>query len=230
MIKFLQKTGIIFIFFAIFLTAQVFAQPDGYPENVCNIGLVSRASKDYKLARIIGNKSDKIHFYGDEPEDCPQGKNCRLKSYLIPGDEIIVSRSFGDYACSWFQPRKGTETVGWIKLENLEWIEINKNPAQRNWVGDWRYPNSWIVISKSKKPNLLAIRGDSVFDRGGGNVHVGEFDNAAKPTGYKLELSNDDDCDVSMQLLGKYLIVSDNFKCGGVNVTFRGVYQKKVKK
>jgi len=228
--KFIQSFAILIFVFAVFSTAQVFAQLDGNPANMCRNGLFPRDGKVYQMARITGKKGGKIYFYGDEPEDCQQAKNCRLKSYLIPGSEIIVTRSFGDYACSWFQPRKGTETVGWIKLENLEWIEINKNPAQRNWLGDWRYPNSWIVISKSKKLNLLAIRGDSVFDRGGGNVHVGEFDNAAKPTGYKLELSNDDDCEVSMQLLGKYLIVSDNFKCGGVNVTFRGVYQKKVKK
>jgi hypothetical protein len=231
MIKFLRNTGILFIFFAIFLTAQVFAQPDGYPENLCRPGYFSRESKDYKLARIIGNKTDKIHFYGDDPEDCPQGKNCRLKSYLIPGDEIIVSSSFGDYACSWFQPQKGRETVGWIRLENLEWIEINQNPAQKNWLGDWRYPNpnSSIVISKSKKPNLLALKGDSVWDGGGGNVHVGGFDNIAKPNGYKLDLNNDYDCEVSMQLLGKYLIVSDNLRCGGVNVTFTGIYQKRTK-
>ena len=131
MIKFIQNSALIIIFSAIFLTAQVFAQLDGNPENLCRNGFFPRESNDYKIARINGKKSDKIYFYGDERDDCPGGKNCRLKSYVIPGDEIIVSRTFGDYACSWFQPRKGSETVGWIRLENLEWIETNQNPAEK---------------------------------------------------------------------------------------------------
>ncbi|MCC8971908.1 hypothetical protein [Bradyrhizobium brasilense] len=34
------------------------------------------------------------------------------------------------------------------------------------------------------------------------------------------------DCQVTMQLVGKFLVVGDNLHCGGTNVSFSGVYQK----
>jgi len=234
MLKFLQSSAILGILTAMFFTAQVFAQLDGNPENLCRNGFFPRESKEYKLARITGKKAEKIYFYGDERDDCPGGQNCRQKSYLIPGDEIIVSRSFGDFACSWFQPRKGSETVGWIKLENLEWIQTNQNPAEKDWLGEWLFYDNSIEISKAKKPDLLAITGNATWKGLGDNIHVGELDESAKPSGNKLKLGENETgeyaCKVSMLLLGKYLIVSDNLNCGGVNVSFSGVYQKKPRK
>ena len=44
-------------------------------------------------------------------------QSCRLEAYVIRNDEVIVSRTFGKFACSWFQPRNGTETVGWIETD-----------------------------------------------------------------------------------------------------------------
>jgi hypothetical protein len=65
----------------------------------------------------------------------------------------------------------------------------------------------------------------------GDNVHIGELDHSAKPSLNKLKLGETDDdefaCKVAMQLVGKFLIVSDNLNCGGANVTFSGVYLKK---
>jgi hypothetical protein len=35
------------------------------------------------------------------------------------------------------------------------------------------------------------------------------------------------DCQVAMQLVGKLLVVGDNLDCGGANVSFSGVCQRK---
>ena len=38
------------------------------------------------------------------------------------------------------------------------------------------------------------------------------------------------DCQVTMQLVCKFLVVGDNLHCGGANVSFSGVYQKRPKR
>lgn len=231
MMKFLPPPALFALIFGFVLIAPVFGQLDGNPPNLCRNGFFPRDGKIYQMARITGKKAAKIYFYGDEREDCPDGKNCRQKSYLVPGDEIIVSRALGGYACSWFQPKKGPETVGWIRIDDLEWLETDQKPAEKLWLGDWRFYDNAIVISKSKTPGLLAVTGDATWRGQGDNVHVGELDHTAKPFENSLKLGeNDNDdyaCKVSMQLVGKYLIVSDNLNCGGVNVTFSGVYRKR---
>jgi len=39
--------------------------------------------------------------------------------------------------------------------------------------------------------------------------------------------SGQDDCRVSMVLVGPYLVVDDNNACGGMNVSFQSVYRRK---
>jgi hypothetical protein len=38
------------------------------------------------------------------------------------------------------------------------------------------------------------------------------------------------DCSLAMHLAGKFLVVGDNLHCGGANVSFSGVYQKRPKR
>jgi hypothetical protein len=215
------------------LTLQSFAQLDGNPGNLCRNGIFPRENGTYQLASIIGKRGQKAYFYGDERADCPRGANCRRGDYVVPGNEIIVSRALGSYACAWFQPKKGTETVGWIRIDDLAWIETNENPETADWVGKWRFYDDTIVIAKSPAADLFAIKGSAVWKGLGDNIHIGELDHQAKPKRNKLTLGEADPaeypCKAWMQLVGKYLIVSDNLNCGGANVTFSGVYQKKLK-
>ena len=228
--KFIKYPAIFIII--LILTTPLFAQLEGNPDNFCRNGSFPRESRDFKLARITGKKGERIYFHGDEREDCPNGKDCRLKSYLIPGDEVIVSRTRDGYACGWFQPLKGYETVGWLKTDNLEWIETNQNPPADKWIGNWKHYDNVIDIVIGKNRGLFSVTGEATWKGVGDNVHVGELDyNEVKPVGNHLKLGENDneeyDCKVSMWLLGKYLVVADNLRCGGANVSFSGVYQRK---
>ncbi|HEX8369492.1 MAG TPA: hypothetical protein VF604_13180 [Pyrinomonadaceae bacterium] len=211
-------------------TIQTFAQLEGNPENLCRNGFFSRESSEYKLARVKGSKNEKVYFYGDN-RNCPNDKNCRTKSYVIPNDEVIVSRRFGSWACGWYQPKKGSETVGWIALDKLEFKETNQNPAANDWLGKWNYAGNQIEIGKSKTADLLTITGNAFWKGLGDNIHVGELDDQSKPAGNELKTGENEtgeyECKVTMRLLARYLVVADNLQCGGVNVTFSGVYQKK---
>ncbi|HEX8251389.1 MAG TPA: hypothetical protein VF599_24665 [Pyrinomonadaceae bacterium] len=211
-------------------TIQIFAQLEGNPENLCRNGFFPRESKEYKLAIVKGAKNEKVYFY-DDNRACPNDENCRTKSYVIPNDEVIVSRNFGKWSCVWYQPKKGSETVGWIALDKLEFKETNLNPAPNDWLGNWNYAGNSIEIGKSKSAGLLTITGNAFWKGLGDNVHVGELDDESKPAGNEMKTGENEtgeyECKVTMRLLGKYLIASDNLQCGGVNVTFSGVYQKK---
>lgn len=201
------------------------AQLEGNPENFCRNGAFPRESTDFKLAQVTAPKGEKVRFHKDE-RDCPNDVNCQDKSYLIAGDTVIVSRTFGDYACAWFEPKKGSETVGWIKIDKLKIDQPNQNPRFDEWLGDWEDVSGSIRIkSDPAKTNRLAVHGYATWGAGN-NIHTGEVDASAAPVNNVLSLKEDYGCAAVLRLVGEFLVVSDNLGCGGVNVSFSGVYKK----
>lgn len=229
--KNLVQTALAFTACSLLVTAPASAQLKGNPENWCRNGAFPRESKEYRLAKIKGAAGHKVYFHDDGNERCPADPGCRAKAYVIPNDQVIVSRTFGNFACSWFQPRKGSETVGWIESDSLEWVDA-KPPGEREWLGEWRAYDNFIRISKSREPGALAIKGEAIWGSGAA-THTGDLDHDAKPSADKLSFgdgTDEFDCQVTMQLVGSYLVVGDNLNCGGANVSFSGVYQKRSKR
>lgn len=211
------------------LAAPASAQLKGNPENWCRNGHFPRESTDYKLARIKGAAGEKAYFHDDSKERCPADASCRLKTYVVPNDEVIVSRTFGAFACSWFQPRKGFGTTGWIASDRLVWVEAKRQPEERAWLGAWRAYDNSIRIAKAKAGGTLSITGEAIWGSGS-QAHTGDLDYTGKPSGDRMNFgdgTDERDCQVKMQLVGRFLVVGDNLKCGGANVSFSGVYQKK---
>ena len=72
----------------------------GSPANWCRNGAFTRDSAEFGLARVRGKKGSRVHFQGEE-EGCPgPAAKCRQKAYLVPGDEVLTSRTFGDWVCA----------------------------------------------------------------------------------------------------------------------------------
>jgi hypothetical protein len=176
-----------------------------------------------------GKKIKRAYFHNDDG-NCPNGANCQSKRYVIPSDELIVSRAYGKYVCSWYQPKKGDETVGWILASELEIFSPVKAPLLNKWLGEWESNGNTINIRRGQKPRTLKITGNAFWRGLGDNIHIGELDYTGIPKGYRLETGSGPDkydCWVKMQMVGDFLIASDNMNCGGVNVSFSGVYRKK---
>src|SRR5262245_11163101 len=71
-----------------------------------------------------------------------------------------------------------------------------------------------------------------------GAIHVGELNGKGRPRGRTLAIGYDpdrsgfppardearDDCAAKLQLYGRYLVVEDDGTCGGLNVSFIGIY------
>ena len=199
----------------------------GNPANWCRNGAFASDSEEFRLARVKGRKGERAHFYGDE-EGCPgPAAKCRQKAYVVPGDEVLVSRAFGDWLCAWYQPARGSETVGWIPAHRLEVSEPEARPPLAAWLGAWGFYNNSLRLSRGKRAGTLRVEGDAGWiGAGPGNVHVGEVSGAAAPAGNVLTVENEE-CRVTLRLVGPHLVASDNRQCGGANVTFDGVYRRK---
>jgi hypothetical protein len=215
----------------VFVPLAARAQVEGNPENWCRNGLYTNDAAGFRLGAVTGAKGARVYFHGDDSDDCPAaGAKCRAKAYLIPGDEVIVSRRFGDYVCAWFSPRKGDETVGWLPAASVTLSEPDMKPALSRWVGAWGYGSlqSLDIKRGARAGGALAVKGEAYWRGLGDNIHTGEVEFEAAPQGNILALKNSEDiCEVTLRLIGSYLVVNDNLQCGGANVTFNGVYRKK---
>jgi hypothetical protein len=207
--------------------AEARAQSGDNPENWCRNGLFTNEAGDLRLGRVTGAGAERAHFWGDDGA-CPNGPaaECRLKSYLVGGDEVIVSRRYGAFVCAWFQPRKGPETVGWLPAESVAVGERAPEPSLAAWAGEWEFYENLVEIKRGRRAGELTLAGQAYWKGLGDNVHVGEINATLAPRNGEL-LVRDDTCRVSLRLVGPYLVVDDNNECGGANVTFDGVYRRK---
>jgi len=195
----------------------------------CRNGLFPSQQQDIGLARTVG--ASRIYFYNDAgtTDGCPRvDKSCRDRSYLITGQEVLVSKRVPGFACAYY-PSKNGGSAGWIEEDRLarEAGRPDPHPPLSAWRGKWiSDPNS---ISLSVSKGKLVGSGQAYY-RTAETENDGEFDGTAAPQGNHVVFaagSGQDDCRVSMVLVGPYLVVDDNNACGGMNVTFRGVYRRK---
>jgi len=196
----------------------------GNPLNWCRNGAFPGDGTNFRLARVLGAKGARVYFHGDD-EGCP-GPKCRQKAYVVPGNEVIVSRSFGDWLCAWYQPPKGDETVGWIPAHQLSVTEAEKNPPPARWLGSWEFYQNSLDIRRGAEAGTLAVEGEALWRGLGDNVHTGGVKGKARPAGNVLTVE-EEVCRVTLRMVGDYLVASDNSDCGGMNVRFNGVYHRK---
>lgn len=221
-ISFLKALSLLFL-----IPLVISAQEDdsGNPSNWCRNGHFANSS-EFRLAKVVGAKGTKVNFYSDD-NDCPNASlaKCKLKSYLISGDTLIVSKTYNNFVCGWFQPVKGSETVGWISIGSLKITKPDFNPTMNKWLGSWRFYDNTITITTDIMGKVKIV-GEAFWKGLGDNIHIGEVNGVAKPQGNLLTIE-EEICKIKMTLIGDYLIANDNSDCGGANVTFDGVYRLK---
>lgn len=110
-----------------------------------------------------------------------------------------------------------------LKGADLTEIALPAPPAER-WVGTWSGPTGSLVVSAAG--DGWTVKGDASWHGGPDRVHTGEVDGPLKPDGDGL-LYDKDGCTMRLGLDGAGLWVTDNLKCGGLNVTFEGSYEQK---
>lgn len=127
---------------------------------------------------------------------------------------------------------------GWVKKGEIEILPTVDSEPLSAWVGKWSLHESEIEITQNKDDTSLQVTGTAIWtggkDRNGNLIaHTGDLDGTAVPSKNTLLLGNvadlkayTADCAATLKLLGDALIVHDNRNCGGMNVTFDGVYYR----
>ncbi|MGM3175119.1 hypothetical protein [Dickeya lacustris] len=207
------------------------AQSD-YDMAMCRDGYFPDYPGQYARAKIKASEGNKAYFYDDDTDKgCPANQAlCQQKAYLIEGDSVLVAQERDGWSCVWYQGKKST-FVGWLQSGLVE-KQATAAPVFRDWLGTWRNGENVITLAQGNN-GTLRIKGRAYW-RGGMSssgeeiVHMGSLSQTARPASDKLEWgtpAKEFECAGVMRITSGHLIVADNNECGGMNVSFSGVYR-----
>ncbi|WP_343519535.1 hypothetical protein [Sphingomonas sp.] len=155
------------------------------------------------------------------------------KAFVAAGDKLVADRSVGSFTFVIFVSPSGKATRGWIETAGLR--RVTPPPSAAGWTGDWKFEDASITIKPGTRWGHHHVAGIATW--GGhdpervarGGVNIGDFESDLVPRGDRMSYVESDDpnlCRVDMRLIGPYLLVEDNSRCGGLNVTFSGTYRR----
>jgi len=178
-----------------------------------------------RLGRATGD--GRTDLLGDGA-GCPgPGAACRRGAFAVPGQALLLlGLSRAGYVCA-FAAGRIPGNVGWIPLARLAPATepVDPAPPLASWLGTWRTGDDTITLKAAG--DRLSADGDAYWP--GRNImpaNEGEFAGAAAPSGNRLRIVSDA-CEVEMILAGRFLVVTDNQLCGGMNVSFYGIYTRR---
>lgn len=209
---------------------------------------------EVRLMKVV-TKGQRLPFYRNRTEKTPhcpvEVDGCQLKSFVVPGDLLLVGPDMDGFACaSYISPNarrvrnQFRETIGFVPLSELA-VVMGAPPTPADWSGTWfRSAEAEIEIGPDG-PGKLKILGQATY--GGhdpervkrGAINVGELEGIVDmPKANMIALGDDfdgtkplgkdrSDCRARLRLFGPYLVVEDNGGCGGNGVTFIGVYMRR---
>lgn len=199
-------------------------------------------SDDEYLVQVKPGPKRYFHLDDSERMGCPARINsCRRTAYVVAGDQLIAwGAGRGFTRVTFLPPGGGRPTSGWIETAALARVKL---PAPRldAWFGSWVGWNGSIDIVRGRLSGRVHVSGFATWgghdpDRvARGAINMGDFEDELVPDGDMLtypegsedkEPEPDGDCRIQMRLIGPYLSVADQGICGGVNVTFAGLYRK----
>lgn len=201
------------------------------------------AEKNFAVARVVTKEAKLYYISGPRKgaPECPSTANaCRLRAYLLPGDEVLTNATDDPYVCARFKSQSFVETMGWLPRAALE-IVSSEHPSAHKWDGKWRRDSEAEIVIKSDG-DAVTVSGKATW--GGsdphrvktGAINTGELEGTSRPRAQLLAIGYDPDrsgyppaaeaaeCAAKLELYDRYLIVEDNERCGGLNVTFSGLY------
>ena len=151
-----------------------------------------------------------------------RAKLCASK--VRPGTTGLLIQRYPSWACV-LLPGKGkiATQAGWIP--ESRWSE-DPSPPTGFWVGIWQ--NEYAKITVSSVQGHLHIVGNAIWQEPMG-PHFGEFEVDATADGDLISLAAQPGlaitCELRLRRVGEYLFAQDNHECGGMNVTFDGLYR-----
>jgi hypothetical protein len=227
-------------FGAMLLASRAFAY-DAYDPANCN-GVDWNDKQTLVVSKVTSAPRVQLHRspYDDDftAASCPSATDaCRKKSYLVANDLVLTGKMRGDFTCVVYQSlsaKKRTWSKGWLPTTALVPVAPMPSPQQADWLGTWTIPGGGIEIKRAAG-GKLHIMGEMVVP-GAQDAHSGVIEANAMAANGTIAFVDDGgtpfekaegECRVRMQRFGSLLMVEDNDGCGGVGVTFTGLYQRK---
>ncbi len=179
---------------------------------------------------------DRYFHAGDEREGCPAPTvACRRKGYVVAGDRLVAWEAKGPLRrVTYLATGAKRPSEGWVETAALRRVTLAP-PKPADWIGGWSGWESEIDINRGTKPGTFHLGGNATWGSHdpervkNGGVNFGMFGaDVPEPAGNALALadSEEPDCRIALRLLGPYLVARDNGRCGGLNVSFSGVYRR----
>jgi hypothetical protein len=188
------------------------------PQKACSF---EGFSAEGKLAEVIRPATG---YWG-----CDSRMSC-MPIKLAAGDVVTPYHTDGDWTCAFIQQRDGAGP-GWVKAQDLREVHADPAPSLDAWFGTWANALGRIRIAASAAAGKLHLTGENEWHGIGDVVHTGGFKGDASPAGNHLHVveSAPDSCTIDLTLIGRYLVASDNQRCGGQNVRFWGIWKRAAK-
>jgi len=192
------------------------------------------------LGVIAGGR---VNFVADESDraECPSaGAACRRRAFLRARDKVVFAKDARkpDYVCAAYVDGEGRQTSGWLPKAS-----VKAATAPLNWIGAWKRKGDADINFKRKTAASIDVSGSATWGSAAmGNLEApfmgelsADFDPKLAVQGFSYDgesqvaygKGDGKDCAALMSQLGPYLFVVDNMQCGGLNVTFTGLYTRR---
>ncbi len=218
---------------ALAVAAALFMAPAHATQPACE-GAVGDAIPSARIVAV-----DRVYFVANASAprpSCPSPEPaCRLKPFLVRGDEVLVAPSNGPYLCATFKSRQGVETRGWLPAAALS-VAPPKAFSALDWVGAWRRGKDGFIDIESRGDKIV-VRGQATWTSAT-TTNTGDLSGEGIPRDGVLAIGYDPakstsppnadsgECAARLEIGASRLFVEDNGNCGGLNVSFNGVYDR----
>ncbi len=198
---------------------------------MCRNGLFPSSEAAIGQAQLTGTARQ---FLLDDTDGCPaETARCRANTTSVrPGAVLLTGHRLGAYVCV-FDPVSGN--AGFVESARLKALDVDASPPLKAWIGRWRDGDN--AIRLTAKGSALVASGDAYWPSAHpsrrdypGGPNVGDLSGTATPKGNLVVFADASDpqaCSATLRLIGDALVVADNQQCGGMNVSFSGVYRRR---
>jgi hypothetical protein len=178
------------------------------------------------LMRVRGAADSQVRFH-DRAEACPATGACdwRREGYVIGGDMVLASAPVNGFRCVYAPTDGGDLAAGFLPASELEPAPDAGALTAEFLTGRWRHLGD-TEITFTRSGESVIVRGQATYNTSvPGGVHTGELDGPVTVAGGEARYAQDG-CEVTLRRRGPFLVASDNNACGGLNVSFGGIYTR----
>jgi hypothetical protein len=197
----------------------------------CRNGSFPLQQAVFRLAKVIG--APRTYLRSDIPPCPDDSAACRERAYVVPGDAVIAGAASGVFVCVLFPDNHGG-SAGYVRQAEIAALPPATDPKLAAWAGTWHDGDNSIALRV--KGGALSASGNAYWPSANpspkirpGGPNLGDMSGTATPQGNSVVFGDDspDECRVRLTLLPPFLLAADNRNCGGMNVSFTGVYRRR---